>query len=43
MIEVKNLKKFFEREKFLRKEKITVLKGISFRVDKEVFGFIGPN
>ncbi len=43
MIEVKNLKKIFEKEKFLRKEKITVLKGISFKVDREVFGFIGPN
>ena len=42
---VKNLKKTFKKNSLLglKKEERKVLKGISFRVFEEIFGFIGPN
>ena len=42
---VKNLKKTFKKNSLLglKKEKKKVLKGISFEVFEEIFGFIGPN
>jgi len=42
---LKNLKKSFKKSMLfgLKKEKKDVLKGISFQVFEEIFGFIGPN
>ena len=42
---VKNLKKTFKKNSLLglKKEKKKVLKGVSFEVFEEIFGFIGPN
>ena len=42
-IEVKNLKKKFVKKGIFRKRVREVLKGVSFEVFKETFGFIGPN
>ena len=42
---VKNLKKTFKKSSILglKKEEKKVLKGVSFEVFEEIFGFIGPN
>ena len=42
---VKNLKKTFKKNSLLglKKEEKKVLKGVSFEVFEEIFGFIGPN
>ncbi|ADU97313.1 ABC transporter related protein [Thermovibrio ammonificans HB-1] len=42
VLEVENLRKSF-RKGFFRQVKVEALKGVSFSVEREVFGFIGPN
>jgi len=42
ILSVKNLRKKY-RKGFLKKKEVPVLKGVSFEVEREIFGFIGPN
>ncbi len=44
VLQVNNIKKrFFRKRSLLKKQEVWALKGVSFDVRKEIFGFIGPN
>lgn len=43
VLKAENIYKTFVKKEFLKTERIEVLKGVSFTVEREVFGFIGPN
>ncbi len=44
VLQVNNVKKkFIRKQNLFKREEIWALKGVSFEVNKEIFGFIGPN